>query len=119
VGWTDTGDKAVIGGLSREFYHRVWKHYDRPEAWKWEPRAAAMAIDNGVSVQEVSYAKLRARLLADGQVLEWAQGPRPGQVTTPEDEVRTSAHGDVPVCLPLSVQVVLVQAVRVTPVLPC
>ena len=38
LGWTDTGNKAVIGGLSRAFYHRVWKHYDRPEAWKWEPR---------------------------------------------------------------------------------
>src|SRR5690606_19406907 len=27
LGFSDTGDKAVIGGLSREFYHRVWKHY--------------------------------------------------------------------------------------------
>src|SRR3954447_19013670 len=32
LGFTDTGNKAVIGGLSREFYHRVWKHYDRPDA---------------------------------------------------------------------------------------
>src|SRR5688500_4313592 len=32
LGWTDTGDKSVIGGLAREFYHRVWQHYDRPEA---------------------------------------------------------------------------------------
>lgn len=39
LGFTDTGNKAVIGGLSREFYHRVWKHYDRPEAWKWQKRA--------------------------------------------------------------------------------
>ena len=38
LGWTDTGDKAVIGGLSREFYHRVWRHYQRPEAWQWQPR---------------------------------------------------------------------------------
>jgi hypothetical protein len=38
LGWTDTGNKAVIGGLSREFYHRVWKHYDTPEAWKWQQR---------------------------------------------------------------------------------
>ena len=30
LGFTDTGNKAVIGGLSREFYHRVWKHYDQP-----------------------------------------------------------------------------------------
>ena len=29
LGWTDSGDKSVIGGLSREFYYRVWQHYDR------------------------------------------------------------------------------------------
>ncbi|MCP4645080.1 MAG: FAD-dependent oxidoreductase [bacterium] len=39
LGWTDTGDKSVIGGVSREFYHRVWRHYDRPEAWKWQERS--------------------------------------------------------------------------------
>jgi len=38
LGFTDTGDKSVIGGLAREFYHRVWKHYDRPAAWMWEKR---------------------------------------------------------------------------------
>lgn len=38
LGFTDTGDKSVIGGLAREFYHRVWRHYDRPEAWRWERR---------------------------------------------------------------------------------
>jgi hypothetical protein len=38
LGFTDTGNKAVIGGLAREFYHRVWKHYDGPAAWKWEKR---------------------------------------------------------------------------------
>ncbi|WP_420824959.1 FAD-dependent oxidoreductase [Symmachiella dynata] len=38
LGWTDTGNKAVIGGLARDFYHRVWKHYQTPEAWKWQPR---------------------------------------------------------------------------------
>ena len=38
LGFTDTGNKAVIGGLSREFYHRVWKHYDQPGAWKWQTK---------------------------------------------------------------------------------
>jgi hypothetical protein len=38
LGFTDTGNKAVIGGLSREFYHRVWQHYQRPEAWRWQKR---------------------------------------------------------------------------------
>lgn len=36
LGFTDTGDKAVIGGLSREFYHRVWRHYNQPAAWTWQ-----------------------------------------------------------------------------------
>ena len=38
LGYTDTGNKAVIGGLSREFYHRVFKAYERPGAWRWQPR---------------------------------------------------------------------------------
>lgn len=39
LGYTDTGDKSVIGGLAREFYQRVWSHYDRPEAWKWQAKS--------------------------------------------------------------------------------
>ncbi|HYG35674.1 MAG TPA: FAD-dependent oxidoreductase, partial [Clostridia bacterium] len=38
LGFTDTGDKSVIGGLSREFYQRVWQHYNQPEAWQWQKR---------------------------------------------------------------------------------
>jgi hypothetical protein len=39
LGFTDSGDKSVIGGLSREFYHRVWSHYQKPQAWQWQKRA--------------------------------------------------------------------------------
>lgn len=35
LGWTDTGKKEVIGGLSRDFYHRVYKHYQNADAWRW------------------------------------------------------------------------------------
>ena len=39
--------------------------------------AACQAIDGGVSVQNVGYETLRARLIADGQVLDWpAAGPK-------------------------------------------
>ena len=38
LGFTDTGNKAVIGGLAREFYHRVWQHYQQPGAWRWQKR---------------------------------------------------------------------------------
>jgi hypothetical protein len=33
--------------------------------------AASIAIDDKVSVQQVDYEKLKARLIADGQILEW------------------------------------------------
>jgi hypothetical protein len=38
LGWTDTGDKSVIGGLARDFYHRVWKHYEGAEGWRWQKK---------------------------------------------------------------------------------
>ena len=37
--------------------------------------AASMAIDDRVPAQKVDYARLRAQLLKDGQVLEWAATP--------------------------------------------
>ncbi|UCG56558.1 MAG: FAD-dependent oxidoreductase [Phycisphaerales bacterium] len=36
LGWTDSGRKEAIGGVSREFYRRVKTHYDRPEAWTYQ-----------------------------------------------------------------------------------
>ncbi|HEY6169353.1 MAG TPA: FAD-dependent oxidoreductase, partial [Verrucomicrobiae bacterium] len=43
--------------------------------------AAALALDARVPVQKVDYPKLRARLLADGQVLEWT-GPARARTTS-------------------------------------
>ncbi|MBT3385283.1 MAG: FAD-dependent oxidoreductase [Prolixibacteraceae bacterium] len=52
LGWTDTGKKETIGGLSREFYHRIWKHYDSEDSWVWQQKSeygnrgqGTMAID--------------------------------------------------------------------------
>lgn len=36
LGATDIGNKAAIGGISREFYRRVRSHYERPSAWRQE-----------------------------------------------------------------------------------
>lgn len=38
LGFTDTGNKEVIGGLSREFYHRLYLHYQKPESWQWQKK---------------------------------------------------------------------------------
>jgi hypothetical protein len=38
LGATDIGNKIVIGGLARDFYHRVWKHYQDEAVWVREKR---------------------------------------------------------------------------------
>jgi len=39
LGFTDTGNKSVIGGLAREFYQRIYQHYQTPEAWVQQKKA--------------------------------------------------------------------------------
>lgn len=38
LGFTDTGNKEVIGGLSREFYQRLYAHYQKEDSWKWQKK---------------------------------------------------------------------------------
>ena len=38
LGWTDIGNDKILGGLSREFYHRVYQHYQQDEAWTQQER---------------------------------------------------------------------------------
>jgi hypothetical protein len=39
LGFTDTGNKAVIGGLAREFYQLIYLHYQNPASWKWQKQS--------------------------------------------------------------------------------
>lgn len=39
LGFTDTGNKEVIGGLAREFYQALYQHYMKPEAWNWQKQS--------------------------------------------------------------------------------
>lgn len=38
LGFTDTGNKAVIGGLAKKFYQDVFNHYSQQSSWKWQSR---------------------------------------------------------------------------------
>jgi len=38
LGATDIGNKAAIGGISREFYRRIYQHYQKDDAWKFQRR---------------------------------------------------------------------------------
>ena len=62
LGATDIGNKKAIGGISREFYQRLGKHYGQDEAWTFEPHVAedtynkmvADSADSGSSSTSVS-----------------------------------------------------------------
>ena len=39
LGFTDTGNKEVIGGLARRFYQLIYQHYADSSAWVWQKRS--------------------------------------------------------------------------------
>ena len=47
LGATDSGNRAVVGGLSREFYHRLWLYYQNESSWTFQP----MPKQNGIPGQ--------------------------------------------------------------------
>jgi len=47
LGFTDTGNKAVIGGLAREFYQLLYQHYQKPESWKWQKQSEYGNVGQG------------------------------------------------------------------------
>ena len=49
LGWTDIGNDAILGGLSREFYHQLYLHYQKPEAWTHQQRDNFKNKGQGVS----------------------------------------------------------------------
>ncbi|MGH9327204.1 MAG: FAD-dependent oxidoreductase [Terriglobia bacterium] len=55
LGHSDVGRAETIGGLSREFFERVGRHYGQPVVWDFEPHVAEnvfrqMAREAGVKV---------------------------------------------------------------------
>ena len=48
LGWSDIGNDAILGGLSREFYHQLYLHYQKPEAWTWEDQKGFANKGQGV-----------------------------------------------------------------------
>lgn len=44
LGQTDIGNKAAIGGIARQFYQAVRRHYDDPAAWKWQDQEDYQSI---------------------------------------------------------------------------
>ena len=47
LGFTDTGNKTVIGGIAREFYQLIYQHYQDPESWQWQKQSEYGNIGQG------------------------------------------------------------------------
>lgn len=39
LGFTDSGNTSAIGGLAREFYHRIYRAYQEPSTWRWQAKS--------------------------------------------------------------------------------
>ena len=53
LGHTDFGNKRVIGGISRTFYHELGKHYGKDEVWQFEPSVAERQYQKWVKESNV------------------------------------------------------------------
>ena len=49
LGATDIGNKAAIGGIAREFYHRIALHYAKTNAWRFKQCEEYFATRGGRS----------------------------------------------------------------------
>lgn len=47
LGWSDIGNDAILGGLSRDFYHAAYLHYQKDESWNLQKRDVFPAMAQG------------------------------------------------------------------------
>ena len=53
LGFTDVGNPATVGGIAREFYHRVWQAYRDEAAWPSQSREAFARSVGGQGVRSI------------------------------------------------------------------
>lgn len=92
LGFTDAGNTSVIGGMAREFYHRIWIQYSQPGAWKWQTSETftnggqgTPAIDNQKQLMWVFEPQVAERVFED-----WIQGQH---IPVHRNEWLERAHG--------------------------
>ncbi len=68
LGWTDFGNKATVGGLAREFYRQLGRHYGSEEQWCFEPSVAERILN--AWMEETGSTVLRREYLADVRLID-------------------------------------------------
>jgi len=96
---SDKGKPEVIGGISREFFERVGKHYNEPIEWYFEPHIAEQVLHEMIgetSIVPIVNARLRERggvTLRDHKIVSIALTN--GDVLKAPVFVDTSYEGDL------------------------
>lgn len=73
LGATDSGNRAVIGGLSREFYHRLWLYYQNEDVWTFQemprqngiPGQGGRGVDNETQTMWVFEPRVAEKIFED------------------------------------------------------
>jgi hypothetical protein len=96
LGQTDIGNKAAIGGISREFYQRVGKKYGKDEAWTFEPHVAERVLFEMINEAQVPvYFESRlARVTKEGARIT-AIAMEDGRVIRAAEYIDASYEGDL------------------------
>jgi len=79
LGYTDSGNKNVVGGISREFYQALKKHYDNKANWPLEDQAGSKlykAADDAQWTFEPSVAELHLNRLMKNDRITVVMGQR-------------------------------------------
>lgn len=79
LGYTDSGNKAVVGGIAREFYRLLKKHYDDPANWKYDnPKSLKnyRPEEDAIWVFEPSVAEKYLRQMAQSVKIAFHYGQR-------------------------------------------
>lgn len=72
LGYTDTGNKNVIGGISLEFYQRLYSYYEQEESWNWQAKSeygnqgqSTPAMDGGLKSMWIFEPHVAERIFED------------------------------------------------------
>jgi flavin-dependent dehydrogenase len=108
LGATDIGVKSSVIGAAKEFYHRIWKHYKDPAAWKYETREEYApkhhdALSEGLEVQWFFEPKVAEQVLnemadeAGVKIFAGQRLKRPGGVAREGAKIvsLTTENGDI------------------------
>lgn len=72
LGMTDNGSTVTIGGLSREFYRRIYTYYTDPKNWKFQTREAFLAwMPKTWGIDGPKMEEIKAQFLFEPHAAEW------------------------------------------------